>query len=250
MGLFQHKKSKTQLSDDDAIAAEQHFFDENFREELRNHGRLYFEKVINENGVLFKQDLDATIAQVNVDLKDHTIKQLDATIAQISAELKDHVTKQLDEHFLEYGKAMKDAQDGALQSLTRSAQTLQDQHAQLTTTLQKSIANQEVMMSSVFEQNMARMTATKDVQDAALVSLNESAKAVKEQYQQLTATLQANVASQETMLVTVFEQNMAQIIEHYLLGALGDQYDLKAQLPSIIHQMETNKQAIVDDMKL
>lgn len=105
-------------------------------------------------------------------------------------------------------------------------------------------------MSSVFEQNMARMTATKDVQDAALVSLNESAKAVKEQYQQLTATLQANVASQETMLVTVFEQNMAQIIEHYLLGALGDQYDLKAQLPSIIHQMETNKQAIVDDMKL
>lgn len=52
------------------------------------------------------------------------------------------------------------------------------------------------------------------------------------------------------MLVDAFEQNMAQIIEHYLLGALGDQYDLKAQLPSIIKQMQDNKQAIVDDMKL
>ena len=43
---------------------------------------------------------------------------------------------------------------------------------------------------------------------------------------------------------------MARIIEHYLLEALGDQYDLKAQLPAIIQQLETNKQAIVDDMKL
>jgi hypothetical protein len=52
------------------------------------------------------------------------------------------------------------------------------------------------------------------------------------------------------MLVTAFESNMAQIVEHYLLGALGDQYDLKAQLPSIIKQMEANKDVIVEDMKL
>ena len=43
---------------------------------------------------------------------------------------------------------------------------------------------------------------------------------------------------------------MAAIVERYLLGALGDQYDLKAQLPAIIKQMEENKQAIADDMKL
>jgi hypothetical protein len=43
---------------------------------------------------------------------------------------------------------------------------------------------------------------------------------------------------------------MAQIVEHYLLGALGDQFDMKAQLPSILQQLEENKQAIVDDMKL
>jgi hypothetical protein len=55
---------------------------------------------------------------------------------------------------------------------------------------------------------------------------------------------------QEEALINGFESNMARIIEQYLLGALGDQYDLKAQLPSIIGQMEANKQAIVDDMKL
>jgi hypothetical protein len=31
---------------------------------------------------------------------------------------------------------------------------------------------------------------------------------------------------------------------------LGDQYDMKAQLPLIIKQMEANRQAMMDDMKL
>ena len=66
----------------------------------------------------------------------------------------------------------------------------------------------------------------------------------------LTSTLQKNVADQQNMLVDSFQDNMAAIVENYLLGALGDQYDLKAQLPAIIKQMEDNKQAIVDDMRL
>ena len=43
---------------------------------------------------------------------------------------------------------------------------------------------------------------------------------------------------------------MAKIIEHYVLLSLGDQFDLKAQLPYIIKQMETNKQNIIEDMRL
>jgi hypothetical protein len=62
--------------------------------------------------------------------------------------------------------------------------------------------------------------------------------------------LEANVREQESALVTAFQENMAQTIEHYLPESLGDQYDVKAQLPAIIQQMENNKQAIVDDMKL
>jgi hypothetical protein len=90
----------------------------------------------------------------------------------------------------------------------------------------------------------------KEAQDAALKWLNQSAQALNDQYQTINTTLQKNVAAQQEMLVSGFQSNMAAIVEHYLLGALGDQYDLKAQLPAIIKQMEENKQAIADDMKL
>jgi hypothetical protein len=248
MGIFHKQKSQQTSSTDDATLAEQHFFDENFREELRNHGRLYFEKVINENGSLFKQDLDATIAQINIDIKDHVIKQLDETISQVNAELKDHVTKQLDGQFEEYSKALKDAQTLALDSLNRSATAMETQHQEFSATLQKSIANQGLMLTTVFQDNMTQMNAMKDAQAKALEILNNSASTMQEQYEQLAATLQKNVLKQEATLINAFEGNMAKIIERYLLGALGDQFDLKAQLPSIIKQLEANKQAIVDDM--
>lgn len=142
------------------------------------------------------------------------------------------------------------AQDVVLQSLKQSAQTAQDQTKLLNATLQKSITDQEAAMHMVLEENQARVTATQTAQDAALKSLESSAQALEEQHQQLSQLLQQTVADQEAMLINVFQDNMAQIIEHYLLGALGDQFDMKAQLPSIIKQMDANKQAMMDDMKL
>lgn len=250
MGIFHHKQQAQKPSDDDAAQSEEHYFDEYFREELRNRGRWYFEKVINENGVLFKEDLDATIAQINVELKDHVTKQLDAAIAQVNADLKDHVTKQVDTQFAEYTKTMKSAQDAALQSMTQSAQALQEQHKKLSETLQKHVADQDALLHHAFDENKAQVATMRDSQQVALEWLKHSVQVMQEHYQQLGATLQKNVSEQEEMLVGAFESNMAQIVEHYLLGALGDQYDLKAQLPSIIKQMEANKQTIVDDMKL
>lgn len=257
MGLFQHKQQPQPSPDDVAAATEQHFLDENFQEELRNHGRLYFEKVISENGALFKQDLDATIVQLNAQIKEHTTKQLDQAVAQVGTDLKEHITAQLNAQFAEYTKTAKQAQDAALQSLTQSVQAVQEKHQQLSvalqadvTKMQKNISDQETMMTNVIQGNMTRIIATKEAQDAAIQSLNRGVQALEEQHTQLSETLQKQVAAQEAMMVNVFEDNMAQIIEHYLLDALGDQYDMKAQLPSIIQQMETNKQAIVDDMKL
>jgi ribosome-binding ATPase YchF (GTP1/OBG family) len=250
MGLFHKQKSREELSDEEAAALEGHFLDENFREELRNHGRLYFEKVINENARLFKEDLDATIVQVNNELKDHVIGRLDASISRVNIELKEHITKQLDDQFSEYGRILKESQDEALKTLNASAQAVEQEHQQLSTTLQKSVANQRVMVTNLFDQNMSEMKTVKESQDEALKTLNESVGALKQQYEQLSTTLKESVEKQEDMMIGAFEQNMARVIEHYLLGALGDQYDMKAQLPSIIGQMESNKQAIVDDMKL
>ncbi len=247
MGLFAGKKK---ASDDDATAIEQHFMDANFREELRNHARLYFDKVIDENGKLFKADLDATITQLNADVKDHITSQVDTSIAEIKTELKGHVTAQLDSQFAEHAKAMKEAQDAAIQAMTQSAQTIQKQHEDLAAALQKSLSEQEASLGGVFEESKTQITKMKDTQALTLQWLAQSVQALQQQHEQLEEMIQKNVVAQEDRILSLFEQNMAAIVEHYLLGALGDQYDLKAQLPSIIKQMEANKQAIVDDMKL
>jgi len=250
MGLFQHKQDPKKSDTDELFNEEEHFFDEYFREELRNHGRWYFEKVINENGELFKRDLEKTIAAVNTELKEHITKQLDGAITKVNEELKEHTAKQLQAQFDEYSKSLKEAQEQALGSMTESAETLKKQHDELRTALQKNVADQQDLLHNAFEENKQQITSMKEAQDSALKWLNQSAQQLHDQYQTLTTTLQKNVADQEQMLVDGFQGNMAQIIEHYLLGALGDQYDLKAQLPAIIKQMEENKQAIVDDMKL
>lgn len=244
MGLFQAKKQDEDVND------QSRFFDETFREELRNHGRWYFEKIISENGEAFKKELDATIEQVNIELKDHVTKQLDATINFVNTDIKDHVTKHLDDQFIEYSKLMKGAQDVALQSLTQNAHALQEQYQELRATLQKSIDDQQATLTGVLDENNARLDAMRTAQDSALEALTKSTQELQELHQQLRERLQKSIADQETTMVSAFESNMARVIEHYLLEALGDQYDLKAQLPAIIQQMETNKQAIVDDMKL
>jgi hypothetical protein len=253
VGLFQHKQDANKKSRSPIVEVfenEKNFFDEDFRNEIKAHSRSYFEEVIKENVVLFKQDLDAAVVEISADLKSHTIEQLDATIAKVNSELKEHATKQLDDKFVEYGKEMKEAQTATLESLSHTADDLQEQYKQLSDTLKKSIDDQQKTLSGAAEENNQRFEAMKQSQDAALDLLNKSAQALQEQYQQLRNMLQKNIVDQENMLIATFQDNMAQIVEHYLLGAMGDAFDLKAQLPSIIKQMEANKDAIAEDMKL
>lgn len=252
MGLFNHKQpSKNDPSTtDDAATGQDQFFDEYFREELRNRGRWYFEKVITENGDLFKQDLDATITNVKTELDEHVTGQVDETVKQIDEYLKAHVTRKLDEQFVQYNEALRLAQDAALASVTASTKQLQQQHQQLAEALQKSVVEQSSLLHSAFDENKAEITAMKDTQAHALEALKHSAAEVEEQYKQLATTLQEQVEKQKDMLVGAFESNMSAIVERYVLGALGEQFDMKAQLPGIIKQMEANKQAMVDDLKL
>lgn len=251
MGLFQNKQDgKKKLSAEEILSAEEQFFDEYFREELRNHGRWYFEKVINQNGQLFKEDLEATISQVNVELKQHITKQLDAAITQIDAELKEHTAKQLKDQFEEYGESLKQAQDDALKVVTDSAQKLQEQHRQLSESLEKNVNDQQSLLHAAFNENKGQIAAMKDAQDAALKWLNQSAQELHDQYRTMRETLEGNVKKQQQMMLEGFQNNMAAVIEHYLLDSLGEQYDLKAQLPAIIQQMEEHKQEIADDMQL
>jgi uncharacterized protein YbjQ (UPF0145 family) len=166
-------KAYTDIAEEDAT----HLFNKEFREELRNRGRLRFEKIIDENAMFLKQDLDMTISQLN----DY---------------MKQQISSKLDSEFAAYAKAMKEAQELALASLQKTAADIEAQRAALSDAMQN------------------------------------------------------DVAQREAALLKVYEENMAKIVEHYVLQALGDQFDLKSQLPYIIQQVEANKQNIIEDMRL
>lgn len=302
MGFFKSKKQqpKKQPSTDDVAKKEMRVFDKQYREELRESGRQQFQKAMDENAAAFKKEFDDAIANVTNDLKHHMREQMDQSIVHINNEL----ARQLDERLAQYDELTKDAQDQAVQSLNRNAQTLFERYEQLEQTIQQTASRQEAMVNEIFEENKARLSeahkaqektlatlqsstssiqqrstqinqtfqkaideqeallkdafakneervaATKTAQEEALQTLTASADALKKQHEELSQTIENKVAQQEEMLIGTFRENMARIVEYYVRGTLGEQFDVSAQLPAIIKQLEANKQAIEEDMKL
>ena len=255
MGLFSNKQHQQPEPDAAAIEGddferEKLFFDEVYREELRSHGRWYFEQIISKNADVFKQDLDQTINEVKSEIKEHVATQIVEGTKQLNEDIKAHVMSTLEQQTAAYSHSLQESQEAALKTLTNSALALQQQHKTLADTLQKTVTDQTAMLTRTFEENNTRLTAMHDAQDSALQVLQQSVRTLQDQHEKMNELVGQALKAQEANLVRAFEENMAQIIEHYVVDALGDQFDLKAQLPSIIKQMEQNKDAIVSDMKL
>lgn len=172
-----NSKSSTDVSpyDKQAVKDVEHIFNQEFREELRNRGRLHFEKIIGENAMFLQQDLRLTTSQLN-------------------EYMKNEMTKKLQEEFAKYEESISDAKDLALNSITKT---------------QEVIEQQRQMMG-----------------------------------QQMTQ----EIANEKQRIITQFEENMADIINHYVLAAIGSQIDLNDQLEYIIHELDENKQDILKDI--
>ena len=171
------KKSLTGSSFGEAAEEDvEHIFNDEFREELRNRGRLHFEKIIGENAMFLQQDLRLTTSQLN-------------------EYMKGEITKKLQEEFVKYEQSITDAKQLAIDSITKT--------------------------------NVA----------------------IEEQRKMLSRQISEESTKQKERLIKQFEANMAEIINHYVLQAIGHQIDLTDQLDYILNELETNKQAIVEDMK-
>ena len=153
-----------------------HIFNDEFREELRNRGRLHFEKVIGENAMFLQQDLRETTTQLN----DY---------------MRTEITRTLQEEFKKYQQSISDAKQLALDSIEKTVTTIEQQRHFLET------------------------------------------------------QLQAQAEAQKTRIIERFEQEMASIINHYVLRAIGNQIDLSDQLEYILAELENNKKAIFEDVK-
>ena len=301
MGLFKRKQKQTPPPVTDGVdQASQVIYDEKYRDELRQIGRDHLKKIINESTLDLKQDIAEMMDRVSGEARDYVRHQLDATVSRLNSE----ITNQLNERIGDYSRISAEAQELVIQSLSRNAQMVYEKYQQMTANLQQVVANQEVMMVSVFQDNKSRVMAVQSEQDEALKQLRESidqakqeteqlsqamrhnisqqatrlnsiyqenlnrvnethssqaatietlsksTKALERQYQELAQLLDKTVAEQKARVSELINENMAQIVEHYLVGALGEQSDLRSQIPSILESMEKNKQAMVEDMNL
>ena len=172
------KRRKDQPQIDLTNAAKEdveHIFNEDFREELRNRGRLHFEKIIGENAMFLQQDLRQTTTQLN----DY---------------MRAEITRTLQEEFKKYEQSITDAKQIALESIEKTVSTIEQQR------------------------------------------------------QFLEQQLKAQSDAQKARIIARFEEEMASIVNHYVLKAIGNQIDLTDQLDFILNELETNKKAIIEDI--
>lgn len=169
------KASSNQVYTEAAERDVEHIFNDEFREELRNRGRLHFEKIIGENAMFLQQDLRLTTSQLN-------------------EYMKQEITRTLQDEFKKYEESIADAKQLAIDSISKTQE------------------------------------------------------AIEQQRQILGQQLEQQVAAEKARLIGRFEQNMADIINHYVLAAIGNQIDLNDQLEYILNDLEINKKAIIQDI--
>lgn len=276
MALFGKRKTE---KDSPASYVHKHVtskvFDDAYIKELQKDGARHFNEILQENAASFKQGLNETLEQVSNDLKAYVTKQLDVRLNEYSQSLKDaqswtlrslnHSAQMFQEEHQQLSETLKknisdqqttlvntmqDAQDLALESLAKTEKELKEKQQQLGEALHQEIVEQQGTASGAFEETKAQIAAMKDAQGMALQLLNRSVQDLHQQHKEISETLQKNIAAQQEMLTRAFEDNMAQVVEHYLLTALGEQYDIEAQLPAIVEQLNTHKDDMKKDLEL
>jgi hypothetical protein len=88
-----------------------------------------------------------------------------------------------------------------------------------------------------------------DAKQIAVDSIEKTNAAVDEQRTRLGEELRQEIDTEKIRLIKHFEENMADVVNHYVLRAVGNQIDLSDQLEFILGEMESNKQAIIEDLK-
>ncbi len=113
-------------------------FNTEFREELKNRGRLHFENVINENAMFLQQDLRLTTSQLNEFMKE-----------EIKTVLKDE--------FATYEESISNAKDQAIDAIQKTQNLIEEQRALITEQLQNQAAAEKAEVIARFEKNMGEI---------------------------------------------------------------------------------------------
>lgn len=116
----------------------EHIFNDAFREELRNRGRLHFEKIIGENAMFLQQDLRLTTSQLN----DY---------------MKQEITAKLQDEFKKYEESIIDAKQLAIESIEKTKQAIEENRAALMNQLQQEFKEEKTRELQRFNDNMTKV---------------------------------------------------------------------------------------------
>jgi hypothetical protein len=88
-----------------------------------------------------------------------------------------------------------------------------------------------------------------DAKQIAVDSIEKTVATIEQQRKFLESQMQSQTDAQKARLLERFETEMAGIINHYIVRAIGNQIDLSDQLEFILTELDNNKAAILEDVK-
>lgn len=88
-----------------------------------------------------------------------------------------------------------------------------------------------------------------DAKQLAVESIQKTNDAIDEQRKIMSEQVQQEILAEKQQVIERFEKNMADIVNHYVLAAVGNQIDLNDQLEYILADLQANKQAIIEDIQ-
>lgn len=145
----------------------EHIFNDAFREELRNRGRLHFEKIIGENAMFLQQDLRLTTSQLN----DY---------------MKQEITAKLQEEFKKYEESIIDAKQLAIESIEKTKQAVEENRVMLMKQLQQEFTEEKEREIKRFDDNM-----TKVINHYLIAAIGDQID-LSDQLEYILANLEAN----------------------------------------------------------
>lgn len=157
----------------------EHIFNTEFREELRNRGRLHFEKIIGENAMFLQQDLRLTTSQLN-------------------EYMKAEITRKLQEEFNKYEQSITDAKQLAIDSIEKTNRAIEEQRTALSEQVRAQIEAEKNQLIQRFTENMADIVG---------------------HYLQVTVGTEIELADQLPYIMAELEANKQAILEDIARGA-------------------------------
>ncbi len=130
-------KTRQDIINESTVSADSVFNNE-FREELKNRGRLHFENVITENAMFLQQDLRLTTSQLN-------------------EFMKDEIKKVLKDEFSTYEESIKSAKDQAIEAIQKTQTDIEQQRALIAEQLQAQAEEEKARLAARFEKNMGEI---------------------------------------------------------------------------------------------